>query len=496
MSSGSTKQSNPLSPTDSIGPTTDFARFFTTSARPSSEWAVGPEIEFLGFTRDHLTRMDFDQVQSVIEGFAHQIADLERENGHIIEATLGKAGEQGSRGAGEQRSRGDIEAVKPEPDHPCTEPQSASRPPLLPCAALSGRITLEPGGQIEFSCAAHRSLADVERAVSGFARRLGEIGREQGIIFIAAGFDPLRGIEEQKWIPKRRYEIMRPYLNERGRGAWDMMCRTAAIQVNLDYGDLADLAKKFAVANRLAPIAAAIFSNSPFERGKLSGYKSLRYRAWTETDPDRTGPSPVALEDDFSISRFLDYVARVPMFFIRRDGDYIDFTGRSFEQFIQNGAQHQPIFQDFTDHLSTIFTEARLKPHIEQRSMDCGSLEMVMAAMAFWKGLMYDAEALEDALALAPKLGLEEFARLQLEVARHGLEARVGNTRMADLASNAIELARMGLGRVAPDEARYLDVIEERVTKERICPADILIRNFRGSWNGDARKAVEYLRIE
>ena len=447
-----------ISPTDAIGPATDFARYFAANSKPASLWAAGPEVEFFGFTRVGLDRINFDQVQTVIEGFSSKTISQEKENGHLMGATL-------SLGTGEEK------------------------------AETSGRLTLEPGGQIEFSCAARNSLADVERGVLDFTSSLGEIGRQQDIVFVAAGFDPLRRLDEQKWIPKRRYEIMRPYLNTRGDRAWDMMCRTAAIQVNMDYGNLEDLAKKFTLANRLAPVAAAIFANSPFLEGKLSGYKSLRYLAWLETDPDRTGPSPVALEDDFSMGRFLDHIAQVPMFFIRRDGQYIDLAGESFAQFIRNGNGQQPIFQDFTDHLSTIFTEARLKPYIEQRSMDCGPVETVMAALAFWKGLMYDERSLEAALALMPKLKLDEFTGLQLEVARHGLQARVGRKPVIELAEEAIELARAGLEAIAPDEARYLDLLEQQVIRERICPADILIRNFRGSWNGDMRKAIEYLQI-
>jgi len=314
---------------------------------------------------------------------------------------------------------------------------------------------------------------------------------------VTLGFDPLRQSEEQRWIPKARYQIMRPYLKERGARAWDMMCRTAAIQVNLDYSDLEDLARKFQLATRLAPVAAAMFANSPFENGKLSGYKSTRYRAWLDTDPDRTGPSPVGLGDDFSIERFIDYVAGVPMFFVRREGDYIDLAGHSFGEYLAGcGCPMTPIFQDFTDHLTTIFTEARLKPHIEQRSMDCGSIEMVMAAMAFWKGLMYDRVALEEVMRLAPRLTRGEYAALQLDVARRGLDASIKNLPLIAIAGEAIEIARAGLQRIAAAETPYLDLLEEQVARQRLTNADILIRNFEGAWHGDIRKAIAHTAIQ
>lgn len=444
-----------FAPTDIIDRASDFARFFAESGKPQSEWAVGVEVELFGFTRDTLERITPAQVQAVVEGFASRIVDQTEENGYMTEATIEGAG-------GEH----------------------------------IGRLTLEPGGQIEFSGAHRRSLSEIERELRSFLDQLSSIGEANGIIFIASGFDPVRGIDQQSWIAKRRYEIMRPYLKTRGRRAWDMMTRTAATQVNLDYRDLEDLALKFALANRLGPVVAAMFANSPFQEEKLSGYKSTRYAVWLETDPDRTGPFPLALEEGFSVPRFIEQVSEVPMFFVRRDGQYIDYSGHSFGEFLGHCSCPQtPIFQDFTDHLSTIFTEARLKPHIEQRSMDSGSLEMVMAALAFWKGLLYDAESLDGALRLMPRIKLEAFLAVQHDVARAGLGAELDGEPIIKLAEASIELARSGLERIAPDEVRYLDVLEQLVVRERVCPADILIRNFTGSWNGDIRKAIEYSRI-
>src|SRR5205085_8915715 len=436
----------PIAPTEAISTATDFAPFFAAKGKPASAWAVGVELELFGFTRDTLERIGSRQIQAVINGFADQITSRVVENGYVTEANLGVGG-QGS---------GDREEKRPAP---------GPRPP----APTMGRLTLEPGGQVEFSGVPHASLIEVERGLRQFALRLVEIAATQNVIFIAIGFDPLRRIEEQRWIPKARYGIMRPYLKKRGARAWDMMCRTAAIQANLDYSDLKDLARKFQLATRLAPVAAAMFANSPFENGKLSGYKATRYRAWLDTDPDRTGPAPLALDDEFTVERFLDYVAGVPMLFIRREENYIDVAGHSFSEYLAGcGCPMTPIFQDFTDHLTTIFTEARLKPHVEQRSMDCGSIEMAMAAMAFWKGLMYDRTALESALGLAPKLTPGEYAEFQLDVARRGLEASIKQVPLSTLAADALQIARAGLQRIAADETHYLDLLEERVTREHV----------------------------
>jgi len=438
-----------------IDRSSDFARFFADSGKEEANWSVGIEVELFGFTRDNLERITPAQVQTVIEGFAPRIVDQTEEHGQITEAALeGKPDEQ------------------------------------------AGRLTLEPGGQIEFSGAHRRSLTEIEGELRSFLDQLAQIGEASGIVFVASGFDPVRSLSEQSWISKRRYEIMRPYLKTRGSRAWDMMTRTAATQVNLDYRDLEDLARKFSVATRLAPIAAAIFANSPFEERKLSGYKSTRYAAWLETDPDRTGAFPFALDDGFSVPRFIEQISRVPMFFVRREGQYIDYSGHLFGEFLGHcSCPETPIFQDFIDHLSTIFTEARLKPHIEQRSMDSGSLQMVMAAAAFWKGLLYDTETLDTALKVLPRMSCEEFLALQHEVARHGLEAKLQSEPIIKAAQAAVELAQSGLARIAPEEVRYLDALEQLVVRERVCPADISIRNFNGSWNGDIRKVIAHTQI-
>ena len=467
-----------IAPTQAINTATDFARFFAAKGKPASTWAVGVEVELFGFAADTLERIGPRRVQAIINGFADQTTSRVVENGYVTEAVL-------------------RDAAMAHTETALEKPATVAASPHRPFAASQlGRLTLEPGGQVEFSGAPYTSLLAVERGLRQFTARLAEIAAAENVIFIAIGFDPLRRIEEQRWIPKARYDIMRPYLKQRGARAWDMMCRTAAIQANLDYSDLEDLARKFQLATRLAPVAAAMFANSPFENGKLSGYKSSRYRAWLDTDPDRTGPVPVALEARFSVERFLDYVASVPMLFVRREESYIDLAGHSFGEYLAGcGCPMTPIFQDFTDHLTTIFTEARLKPHVEQRSMDCGSTEMVMAAMALWKGLMYDRASLEEALRLAPKVTAAEYAELQLDVARRGLEASAKNVPLARLAADAIAVARAGLQRRAADETHYLDLLEERVVREQVSNADILIRNFEGAWRGDIRKVIEHTKI-
>ncbi|HEV2802484.1 MAG TPA: glutamate-cysteine ligase family protein [Pyrinomonadaceae bacterium] len=439
-----------------------FEENLRRGAKPVAEWMCGIEFELFGYDArsgdDGLaSRLSPAQVQDVLAGFAPSSNDLVYEGRTIIEADAGQM----------------------------------------------NRLTVEPGGQIEFSGAPQRKLADVEREVRRYLARLAEIAEAEGYVFLAVGFDPLCTLDEQRWFPKMRYDVMRPYLAKRGARAWDMMTRTCAVQANLDYGDEDDLARKFLVANRLAPIATAIFANSPFESGRPSGYKSTRAAAWLATDADRTGISPTALgENSFSPAAFVAYALDVPMLFAQRDGIYSDaLTGMKFGDFLARrsgdggGDALTPVFGDWADHLTTIFTDARLKQHLELRSADCGSLTHALAFQAYWKGLLYYAETLDHALRLAPALNREDALELRSAVARDGLAARVAGVDVLALAKETINLAVEGLRRTAPDELCYLDVLCQQVVADELCPADILLGNWHGSWHASLPRLFEYLRI-
>jgi glutamate--cysteine ligase len=429
-----------------------FVENLRRGAKARSEWMCGVEFELFGYDlQQDYERIRPSQVQRVLAGFAPSSNDLVYEDSLLIEVNAGQM----------------------------------------------NRLTVEPGGQIEFSGAPQRNLLDVEREIRRYLARLHEIAEGDCLAFLAVGFDPLRKLEEQRWFPKARYEVMRPYLGKRGARAWDMMTRTCAAQTNLDYGSAEDLAKKFQLGNRLAPVVTAIFANSPFEDGRVSGYKSMRAAAWLETDNDRTGVPPPALSEEFSPDEFVAYALDVPMIFAQREGRYLDApTGMKFREFLARGCDSvQPVFGDWADHLTTIFTEARLKQHIELRSADCGNLAMALALQALWKGLMYDEHSLDEALALAPRLSREEMRELQERVARGGLAARFDGVDVLGIAKEIVRLARSGLEAIAPAEVGYLDVLSQQVIEDEVCPADILLRNWHGSWHGSMKHVTEYLRI-
>lgn len=426
-----------------------FVENLRRGAKPRAEWTCGVELELIGYDRaQDFARLDPAQVERVLAGFAPSSNDMVYEGGLLVEVNAGKM----------------------------------------------NRLTVEPGGQIEFSGAPQRSLRDVEQELRRFLARLHEIAEANRFAFLAVGFDPLRALGEQHWFPKQRYGVMRPYLAGRGERGWDMMARTAAVQSNLDYGDEEDMAKKFLVANRLAPVVTAIFANSPFQEGRPSGYKSTRYAAWLRTDPARTGVAPPALSDDFTPESFVDYVCQVPMIFVQREGRYSDApAGMRFGDFLRHGrGPVRPVFGDWADHLTTLFTDARLKQHVELRSADCNDLEMSLALQALWKGLLYDAPALDEALRLAPRLSHPDALELREQVARHALAASHAGVDVLTLAREVVTLAADGLGRVAADEVHYLDTLRARVVDEGLSPADILLG--RGGGVPPAR-VVEGLRV-
>jgi glutamate--cysteine ligase len=429
-----------------------FAEHLRRGAKPAGEWRCGVEYELFGYdARGDFARLTPSQVQRVLAGFASAPSDLISEGEVCVEA----------RGEG------------------------------------CDRLTVEPGGQIEFSGEARRSLAENAAGLRRWLARLRETAEGEGWAFLACGFDPFRTLAEQQWFPKRRYEVMRPYLARRGSRAWDMMTRTCAVQINLDYDGGDDLAKKFTAGNRLAPVVAAMFANSPFAEGRPTGYKSTRTAAWLDTDADRAGQSPPACADDFSPEAFVAYALDTPMLFARRGDLYSDeVSGLAFRDFAARGANGlRPAFRDWTEHLTTLFTDARLKQHVELRSADSCDPAMALALQALWKGLLYDARALDEALRLAPRLDAQGAHELRAAVARDALAARHDKLHVLPLAKELIALAIEGLRAVAPEEVSCLDVLRSQVCEDELSPADILLRNWQGRWHASPERLVAHLRV-
>jgi glutamate--cysteine ligase len=420
----------------------DFVGYLRRGAKPTHEWRVGVEIEWFGFDRATKRRLNNRQVEAVLRALARKCA------GELIF---------------EDDLTSEVRAFN------------------------GGKFTIEPGGQIEFSSAPRASLFEIENDLRSVRAALAEISADLNLQFLAVGFDPVCSIDQQNWFMKPRYKLMKPYLQRRGQRAWDMMTRTCSVQVNLDYADERDLIRKFTVGNRLAPTVAAIFANSPFVEGAANGLKSNRVAAWLETDADRCRVSPLASKDEFSLDDFVEYAMEVPMLFVQKNDTYLEnFTGKRFSEFLSNG-EIEPTVQDFQNHLTTIFTEARLKNYVELRSADCGDLEHATALAALWKGLLYDEKSLDAAFRIAPKMSAREYFALQKAVAEKGLQAVSQGVSVLALAKETVRIAAEGLAKIAPEETKYLEYLRRRVVIEEKSPADRLLEN----WNGEIEKVFE-----
>lgn len=358
-------------------------------------------------------------------------------------------------------------------------------------------ISLEPGGQFELSGA---PLATLHETSTETARHLDEclaIGADLGIGYLGVGFSPTWRLDQMPTMPKARYGVMRRYMPTVGAHGLDMMYRTCTVQVNLDFSSEADMVKKMRVSLALQPIATAIFASSPFREGKPTQYKSLRSEVWRDTDRRRTGMLPFAFEAGMGYQRYVDYALDVPMYFVYRDGRYIDAAGASFRDFLAGRLPQlpgeRPTIDDWSDHLTTLFPEVRLKRFLEMRGADSGPQERIVGLPAFWVGLLYDQTALDAAFDLVKDWTEQERQGLRDSVPGGALAAPFRTGRVCDIAREALAISKTGLRNrrrldsQGTDETQFIAFAEEIVASGR-SPADDLLAQFNGPWAGDIKR--------
>ena len=356
-------------------------------------------------------------------------------------------------------------------------------------------VSLEPAGQLELSGGPVGTLHETRAEIEAHNALVRRIAAPLGVGFVPLGFHPTLTRAQMPWMPKRRYAIMRRYMPTVGTLGLDMMTRTCTVQVNLDYADEADMVRKMRVSLALQPVATALFANSPFTEGRPNGFLSYRAHVWTDTDPQRSGIPGVFFEPGFGFERYAEWVVdSVPMYFVHRDDQYIDLAGQSFRRFMQGALAEGPAGRatvgDFADHLTTVFTDVRLKRFIEMRGADAGTVAMMVAQSALWVGLLYDPAALAAAEALVRGHHWTEFAALRPLVARQALDAPWPGGGLRDLARAMVAIARDGLRARARrdaqgrDESVHLAPLESLVAGEPT-QAERWLERFHGDWNGD-----------
>jgi glutamate--cysteine ligase len=447
----------PKSSGDPITGKEQLVEYHASGCKPPSDWRVGTEHEKFVFRRSDHRRVPYegtDGIGALLQGMLRFGWDPVVENNNIIAL---------------------------ENDARCS-------------------ITLEPGGQFELSGAPLETIHQTCGEVHEHLRQVKEVCDELGLGMLGLGFDPKSRREDIGFMPKGRYWIMRDYMPKKGRHGLDMMLRTCTVQANLDYETEADMIKKFRVGLALSPVSVALFANSPFTEGRPNGYQSYRSFIWTDTDPDRCGTLPFVFEDGFGFERYVDYLLDVPMYFVYRDGKYIDASGQSFRDFMAGRLPalpgEIPTMTDWVDHSTTAFPEVRLKKYLEVRGADGGPWRRLCALPALWVGLYYDRTALDAAYDLIADWTAEEREAMRAEVPRLGLDARIRSRTLRDVALEVLDMSREGLHRRArrdvagEDETHYLDALFSIAGSGRT-PAAEMLEDFTTRWNGDINRIYD-----
>jgi glutamate--cysteine ligase len=426
-----------------------LAEWFAAGAKPRERWGVGTEHEKFGFRRGDLAPPPYepDGIRALLEGLAARGWTPILDEGKPIGLKRGGAS-----------------------------------------------ISLEPGGQFELSGAVLPDLHATRLELREHVREVHEAAGPLGLGFAALGFHPLAARDDMPWMPKGRYAIMRRHMPTVGGLGLDMMLRTCTVQANLDFGGEADMVEKLRVSLALQPVATALFANSPFAEGKPSGFRSMRAQVWTDVDASRTGIPDVVFEEGFGFERFVEWVLDVPMYFVTRNGKWLDAAGLSFRAFVDGRLGdalegERATMGDFADHVTTAFTDVRLKRFLEMRGADAGGPNMLMAAPAFWVGLLYDDAAQKAASALIRGWTAAEMQALRAAVPRDALRATIRGRSVRDVARDALAIARDGLKARALGEEVYLAPLDE-IVESGMTRADRLLALYEGAWKGDARQAL------
>ncbi|HAV07870.1 MAG TPA: glutamate--cysteine ligase [Rhodobacteraceae bacterium] len=360
-------------------------------------------------------------------------------------------------------------------------------------------VSLEPGGQLELSGAPLETIHQTCDEVNDHLRDVKTIADRIGAGFIGLGAAPIWKYEDMPVLPKGRYKLMTSYMDKVGTMGKSMMYLTCTVQVNLDFASEADMVKKLRVALALQPVATALFANSPFFEGKPNGHRSWRSRIWRDLDASRTGMLPFVFDEGMGFERYVQYALDVPMYFVYRDGKYINALGQSFRDFMKGQLPalpgETPTLSDWADHLTTAFPEARIKKYMEMRGADGGPWRRLCALPAFWVGLMYDQGALDAAWDIAKGWDAETREALRVAASEKALAAEVGGIKMHDLAREVLALSEAGLkarampgaGGMVPDETHFLNALKESIESGKT-PADELLEHYHGDWQGDLSK--------
>ena len=430
-----------------------MVEYLASGCKPKSDWRIGTEHEKFGYCKDTLKPIPYSGERSILT----VLEGLRDEYGW---APILEAGN------------------------------------LIGLSKNGANVSLEPGGQLELSGAPLETIHETCDEVNTHLREVRLVADRVGVGFIGLGAAPTWNHEDMPVMPKGRYKLMTDYMDKVGSMGKSMMYRTCTVQVNLDFGSEADMVQKMRVALALQPVATALFANSPFFEGKPNGHQSWRSRIWRDLDADRTGMLPFVFEDGFGFEAWVDYALDVPMYFVYRDGKYLNALGQSFRDFLKGQLPalpgQIPTLGDWADHLTTIFPEARVKQFIEMRGADGGPWRRLCALPAFWVGLCYDQTTLDAAWDLVKDWDAETRENLRVAASQNGLNASVDGIELLALSKEVVALAHQGLESRArkgangllANETHFLNALHDTLASGK-SPADELIELYNTEWQQD-----------
>lgn len=421
-----------------------LAGYMESGCKPRQDWRIGTEHEKFGFLEDSHAPLPYDgprSIRALLEGLR------DRFNWQPVL-------EQGK---------------------------------IIGLSRNGANVSLEPGGQFELSGAPLATTHEVAAELQNHFDEVRAITEGWGVGFMGIGAAPEWRHEDMPVMPKGRYRLMTDYMGRVGTHGTQMMYRTSTVQVNLDFSSEADMVQKLRVALALQPVATALFASSPFFEGKPNGHRSWRSRIWRGLDDARTGMLPFVFEEGMGFQRYVDWVLDVPMYFVYRDGHYINALGQSFRDFLKGELPalpgEKPTLSDWADHMTTVFPEARVKKYIEMRGADVGDQAHIVALPAFWVGLMYDQGALDAAWDLVKGFDADTREGLRVAASVSALQGEAGGVKLADLAREAVRLSAQGLAARGYGEEAHLAPLQASLATGLV-QADRYLAAWQGEWQG------------
>ena len=343
-------------------------------------------------------------------------------------------------------------------------------------------ISLEPGNQIELSGDKLSNIHEVCSESYDFQNQLDQICKEIGLKTMSIGYDPITKLSNAPKNPKQRYKLMTKEMPKGGKLSLNMMYQTSGTQINLDYLSEDDFKKKFKIISYLTPISIAIFANSTILENKPSGYLSYRSKVWQNTS---RGGLPKIFLENMDFEKYADFAINFPLLFIYKNNDHKNLNNKTFGDFMKGSLSevnnHLPTFEDLELHLSTIFTEIRLKKYIEMRSLDACEWDCHCAGPAFYTGLIYG--KLDESLDLIKDWKSEDVLKAYLDAPKKGLKTEINGKSILEWGKILLNISNRGLidrnfkNKTGNDETIFLKNIEQ-ILQQNKTKAEKTLENF------------------